>query len=406
MNLRTRSAAGVLVVTLAAAAPAVAQNEDPRAGSTARLGPFDVATSVAVKDFGVDTNVFNNAEEKRDFTATVAPAVKLSLPFARRGSLTTSVGTDIVYYQKYASERSINPDARVRGEVILNRVKLFAEPSYLRTRQPMSIELDARAQREERSGQAGATIRVTRTVAVDLAGRASRVEFDADEVFAGTTLRETLNRESVTATAAIRHELTPMTTLVYAGERGRDFFRWSPVRDADTSRFTAGVEFNPRALINGSASVGLRRFEPKSALLPAFQGMVVRAALEYSISDSTRLGFAADRDVNYSFEPLQPYFVIQGYSVNAERRLVGRLDVGVGALRHQYRYQGLRMGDGPAEDADRIDTVEILSASLGYRVARTSRIRFGVAYRNRESNNSRYRAYQGIRFSATTTYGF
>jgi hypothetical protein len=56
-------------------------------------------------------------------------------------------------------------------------------------------------------------------------------------------------------------------------------------------------------------------------------------------------------------------------------------------------------------DARRIDTVQTWSASLGYRVARTARIRFGAAYRTRESNNARYRDYQGLRISATTTYG-
>ena len=406
MKAGIRGATGAMALTLLTAAAAFGQAEDPRAGATVHLGPLNVTPAIAVKDLGVDTKVFNNADEKRDFTVTVAPDVKVSLPFARRAQLTGSIATDMVYYQKYASERSINPDVRMRGEIFLNRVRIFAEPAYLRTRQPMSIELDARAQREERGGHAGASIRVSRTVAIDLSARATRVRFDADEVFAGTALRETLNRESVTTSATIRHALTPMTTIVYAAERGSDRFSLSPVRDADSARVAAGVEFNPRALISGSASAGIRRFQPTSALLDRFEGLVMRAALEYAIADSTRFTFGADRDVDYSFEPLQPYFVIEGFNVTAEQRLVGRVDLAVGALRHQYRYEDLRTSEAPLADAGRVDTVHTWSASVGYRMARKTRIRLGVALRTRESNSARYRDYQGIRYTATTAYGF
>jgi hypothetical protein len=307
MSVRLRTitvAAATLLLTAAAAA--AQQPGDPRSEAKAQLGPFYITPSLAVKDFGIDTNVFNNADEKRDFTVTVAPNVIVSVPFARRAALTTSLTTDLVYYQKYSSERSVNSDLKARGEVFVRRLALFAEPAYARTRQPMSVEFDARARREERGGQAGINLRVSRTTAVELAARASRVEFDTDEYFAEVRLRETLNRESRALSASIRQDLTPVTAIVFRAEGGTERFELSPVRDADTLHLAGGVQFNPRALITGAASVGFRRFEPHSPLLEPFRGVVVRTALEYAIGDSTRFTFAADRDVNYSYEPLQP----------------------------------------------------------------------------------------------------
>ena len=62
-------------------------------------GPFYVKPALLLKELGVDTNVFNAAgEQKSDFTFTVTPQADLAVPFARRGLLTTTVGTDLVYY--------------------------------------------------------------------------------------------------------------------------------------------------------------------------------------------------------------------------------------------------------------------------------------------------------------------
>jgi hypothetical protein len=268
----------------------------------------------------------------------------------------------------------------------------------------MSVEFDARARREERGGQAGIKLRASRTATVELAARAGRVEFDTDEVFAEVHLRETLNRESRALAASIRQDLTPVTAIVVRAESATERFELSPVRDADTLHLAGGVEFNPRALISGTASVGFRTFEPRSRLLAPFKGVVVRTAIEYAIGDSTRFTFSADRDVNYAYEPLQPYFVNQGFNLSAERRLFGRFDLALGALRHEYLYRALATA-APASDG-RVDVVRTWSGSIGYRFARTARLGFGAAWRSRESNSARHRTYEGIRFSATTVYGF
>jgi hypothetical protein len=64
--------------------------------------------------------------EKNDFTFTIVPRATMWIPFARRVLLTTAAGADVVYFQKYRSERSINPrsvaeiPARPKAEALLS----------------------------------------------------------------------------------------------------------------------------------------------------------------------------------------------------------------------------------------------------------------------------------------------
>ena len=47
------------------------------------VGPLYLTPGLAVKEFGIDTNVFNNAQAQRDFTFTLAPHVDV---WVRRGA--------------------------------------------------------------------------------------------------------------------------------------------------------------------------------------------------------------------------------------------------------------------------------------------------------------------------------
>src|SRR5687768_10133572 len=59
----------------AVADPGFAQpTSEPTAQPSLKLGPFELWPTMAIRNIGVDNNVFNEAEDaKRDFTATVAP---------------------------------------------------------------------------------------------------------------------------------------------------------------------------------------------------------------------------------------------------------------------------------------------------------------------------------------------
>ena len=161
-----------------------AQSEDdPRSTARMHIGPFYVTPVVAIKNLGIDTNVFNAAEDpKSDFTATVGPGIDVFIPISRAVVSVSSL-TDFVYFHTFASERSINQNLVIRGEVPIHRVTLFAEDSYLNTRERPSFEIDLRSRRVENQLEVGASVELARKLSVQVSGRQASVEFDADEFF-------------------------------------------------------------------------------------------------------------------------------------------------------------------------------------------------------------------------------
>jgi hypothetical protein len=379
---------------------------DPRNEAQVHVGPLYLTPTLAVEEFGVDTNVFNAADEKSDFTFTLAPRVDVWIPFARRALLTTAVATDVVYYQTYSSERSINPEVRMRGDVFLGRITPFAEASYLRSRQRPNFEIDVRSRREERAMRAGVNVRVSPKLSIELAARQGDVAFDADTTFNNVNLREVLNRETRLASASVRHAVTPLTTLVLRGEAGTDRFDFSPLRDSDTVRVMPGVEFKPVALISGSAFLGFRRFDPASSTLESFSGVVANAALSYTLLGTTRFTVTADRDVTYSYERVQPYYVVDGYGLAIRRQIVGRTDVTGSVHRQTFTYRDQLLPGAVPADLDRVDVTRTWLGSIGYRLGESTRAGIGLVYRERESNSARFRDYSGFRFVTTVDYGF
>jgi hypothetical protein len=377
---------------------------DPRTDAQVHLGPFYLTPRVAVKEFGVDGNVFNEQNARRDFTFTLAPHADVWVPFARRALVTTSVTTDLVYYQRYASERSVNPDVKVRGDLFLGRITPFAEGSYLLSRQRANYEIDARSRRNERGVRAGVNVRVSPKLSLELAADQLNIEYDADAMFNSVSLRETLNRESRVASVVVRHAVTPLTTLVMRAEGGNERFEFAPLRNSGTVRLMPGVEFKPVALISGAGFIGYRRFTPNSSSLRPFSGIVADATLSYTLLGSTRFTFNAERDVTYSYERFQPYFVVDGYGLTVRRQIVGRTDVSGGVHHFKYSYRDLLLPGAASTELGRIDVTRSWTASVGYRLGNSARVGVGIVYRERESNSERFRDYDGFRFISTVDY--
>jgi hypothetical protein len=391
---------------------AVAQTpgaDDPRAQAKIHVGPLYLTPAVQVREVGVDTNVFNTAADpKSDFTLTLGPEANIWIPMGRRALLKTTTGADFVYFQRYASERSINPHGEVRGELYLQRVTLFAENELINTRQRPNFEIDIRARRLENTARVGGQLRLSSKVSVEVAGRQSLVRFDGDAFFSGSYLEKVLNRDSRGVSATFRYRRTPLTTFVVRTERSRERFAFSPLRDADTLRIEPGVEFRPPALIVGSGYLGVRQLMPVHDELPEFRGIVGSGRLRFRLPGATTVEVAGDRDLSYSYEPLQPYYIVDGYGVSVRRQIVRRFDASVAAQRQLYGYRDLvASGLTPASSRPvREDTTQIYSLSFGYSLNRESRVGIGVSKMSRNSNAAQFAIYDGVRFGTTVTYGF
>jgi hypothetical protein len=400
----------VLTLPVMAAAQTVGAErvDEVRREASGHVGPLYFTPRLFLKELGVDSNVFNAAgEQKSDFTFTVGPSADVWLPVARRALFEARVGTDLVYYANYATERSIDPQVRGRGEVYIRRITLFAEGEYLNTRQRLNYEVDVRARHVENRATAGVAVRLTPKFSMELAGRIDEMRFDADQEFDGVRLKRTLDHKTTGYSVAARHRVTPLTTLVGRYEGIEDEFPFSPLRDSRSVRVMPGVEFKPRALIKGSAYVGYRRFTPSVAgVLPEFSGLVAQLGLSYTLLGSTTFGVSYARDLTYSYDEVRPFFINNWLGTSIRHALGRRFDVLVSADRHLYAYQDLLVPTVVDLALDpRSDTTWNYAGSIGYRIGK-GRMGFGVSYWERESTARNLRNYDNLRFGTTVTYGF
>ena len=393
---------------LAFAQPATSEDiSDVRSTARGHIGPFYLTPGLSLKELGVDSNVFNAAgERKSDFTFTLAPTLNVWVPVARRALFKAAASTDVVWYAEYDSERSIDPQLTGRGEVYLNRITFFGERGYLNTRQRPNHEIDLRSRRTEETLTAGVQVALTPAFWIEVAGRRFDTRHDEDAQFDGTSLQRALNRETEGVQVTARHRVSPLTTLAVRYEVMRDRFEFSPVRNSDSYRVMPGVEFKPQALLNGSAYVGYRKFTPAMPeSLPAFSGVVGQLGLSYTLLGSTVFGVSYARDLTYSYDAVRPFFVDNSVGASVRRALGASFDVLVSGDRHEYTYHSALIATLDPLIPQRVDVTWTYAGSIGYRIGRTGRVGFGVAYWQRESTAVE-RAYENIRFFSTASYGF
>ena len=98
------------------------------------------------------------------------------MPVARKALFTAVLATDLVWYAKYSSERSVDPQATVRAEGYLHRLTLFVEDAYLNTRQRPNYEIDVRSRHLENTFEAGGEYRMKPKFSLGVSGRRAITE--------------------------------------------------------------------------------------------------------------------------------------------------------------------------------------------------------------------------------------
>jgi hypothetical protein len=391
-------AAGVLIIAARAAAQ-VAPPPDPLESMSFRLGPLGISPALALTDVGVDSNIFNESGAPReDFTATITPQLTARLR-AGRVLLSGFNSTGFVYYLDFADERSINYVLNGRADFDAGWFQPFVAGDLQDTHERLNQEIDVRAGRMGRTGSAGLKILAGPRTAFVVSGRWHDFEFDSGETFEGVPLDATLNRQVDSYEASIDHALTSLTTLNVTAAWQEDRFDQSPARDARAFSIVPALNFDPIALVQGSIAVGYKQFEPSSTDLPSFSGVVVRTAVTYTLLERTRFEFRAARDVQYSFEILEPYYVGSGARLEMTYRLTGLFDLQGAAGRDRLSYQSIE-----PSLAERIDRVDQFSAGVGYRLAENARLGLNWEYTRRLSDRAD-RRYDRRRIVASLLYG-
>jgi hypothetical protein len=401
----TKSAALLCLLLLVSGLDAFAQTQapDPWEQGRVRIGPVAFTPSVVLKNLGWDSNVLNETvDPKKDFTVT---AGGLADWWMRVGKvrLTGTESVDEIYYATYASQRGLNHRHDARIEYRLNRLRPYALGSYASIKDRPGYEIDARARHTETAIGAGLEVRVTGKTHIDFAGRHTTYRFAGDQVFAGTYLDQILNRKGTFGSATIRYSATPLTTLTLLGEVGQDRFDGSPERDNNSFRIMPGVEFDPFALLKGSARVGFRRLDMLSGGIPDFSGLVAGVDLSYVLLGRTRFSLGVNRDIQYSFEVTRPYYVLTGVSGAVRQGLGGGWDVEARGYNQRLAYREVLSASNGATSP--VDHVQSYGAGIGRRLGQGTRIGANIDYYRRRSAVYRY-DYDTLRYGLSATYEF
>jgi hypothetical protein len=374
-----------LLAFVAFSSPAHAQSQKPDPWETARwrFGPFAVTPKVELKNLGWDSNVFNETvDPKSSFTTTAGAPIDWWLRFGRA----RLHGIDYfegVYFASYPEQGGFNQRHDLTLLVPLNRIRPYVGGYYLSTNERPGYEIDVRLRREETELNGGVIVRLTSKLDLDVSGRQTTYSYD-DEEYAGTPYSARLNRRTEKFGAQARYKLTPLTTLTLLADNVRERFDEYPIRDNDGFRILPGVEFGQYALIQGKAQVGYRSFDTVEPTMPDFSGFVANAELSYAFRGMTRFTVGFSRDIFFSFEVLEPFYIQPGFTLSLTQQVTGPWDVQARAGWYQLQYQSAQPLEG-ATVVGRVDSYNTFGGGIGYRVGRDIRVGFNVDYFRRES---------------------
>jgi hypothetical protein len=399
-----RRAVFVVAALLAASNLRAQDVQDPAAEARIHMGPLALTPTLALVNAGLDTNVFNEptfAGPKRDFTLTFEPKTDWWLRMGPTWFL-GNVSQEFVYYDKYADERSINGFYKGGWLVPFTRFTTQVNGSYLMTKDRPGFEIDERARRAETTVDGSIEVRALSRTFLGIRAKRRDIAYDESATFLQESLRVQLNRTVTEGAVTFRHELTPLTSFTVDVLREQARFPFAPLRDADSTQIVAGVKFDPYALLKGSATVGYRDFQPRVAGLPRYRGSTAAVDLTYLALVSTKITIRGTRDVQYSYDVNQPYYLQSGVSGEVMQKILGPLDIvgraGFAALDYRDR-EGAEV-----LVSNRRDTVRLFGGGIGYRIGKDVRLGFNVDYQKRDSQVLT-RQYEGLRCGTSVTYG-
>lgn len=394
-------------MALGAAAPLRAQppegGPDP-AKARVRIGPLWMNPTVSLTNLGVDQNVFNDPDgvsPKQDFTLTATPNTDVWLRVGPSW-IQGAVKEELIWYQTYATERAANSTYRIGWKVPLNRLIFDVGGSYANVRDRPGYEIDARSLRIETKVNGSVEVRTLSKTFFGARAERFRTNFDKDAIFLASNLHTELNHVTTTTGFFVRHQLTPLTSVTFGASRTQDRFDFSSLRDSDSNTGSVSLTFDPFALIKGGVSLGYRDFRPSSAGLADYRGLTTAINLSYTASEMTKFSVKANRDIEYSFDTDQPYYLLTGVEGSIAQQLFGPVDV-VGRLGLQSLAYRDRTG-AVVQVADRVDRVRTYGVGVGYHLGRDLRVGVNVDHSQRESDIAQ-RQYGGLRFGTAVTYG-
>ena len=379
MNCRLQIAglqiAGLQLVAACLLWPATAhaQLTAPRERAQIEFGPLSLYPSFQLVDAGKDSNVFDDHKDpQEDYTFTLASR---ALVVTRLGAneLMVSTGSDYVWFKNFKQERSSNALYALRFNLSASRFKPFIGASHMRTRARPTSEIDARARRLERSVTVGSNFDVTSRTAITASATTNDSTYAVGETFRGVSLKNSLDHQDRTYAGGVRYAVTPMTTVVVQGTYGVSLFP-GHLRDAKAYTLAPVVEFSPDAGIRGRFTAGVQRFKPEDPELKEFTGVTYSGGVNWTLWNRTTFDVQAQRQVSYSYNDIEPYYLLTNARLGITQKVFGPVDLIAGAERQLLSYR-FRRGQVAGTDFEPDDAVRhVLSAGVGATLGRGFRV--------------------------------
>ena len=131
-------------------------------------------------------------------------------------------------------------------------------------------------------------------------------------------------------------------------------------------------------LINGRAHLGFRRFRTLDEAVPDFTGVVANLDVRYALR-ATQVALRLQRDVAYSFEINEPYYLSTAWNVSLTQAVSPAWDI-VTRVGRQYLDYRVALLTG-----ERRDIGSSFGGGVGYRLGRSARFGVNVDYVQRRS---------------------
>jgi len=390
-----------------APAPALAQSSAAQAvdGWSAarwRFGPLAVTPRIELKNLGWDSNVFNETEDpKSDFTTSVSVPIDwwLRMGRARLHGVDTFEG---VYFAKYSNQGGFNQKHELTFLLPLNRIQPYVGGWYLSTNDRPGYEINERVRHTEAGGNAGIILRLASKVALDISGRQTTYKYQ-EENDASIYYSEALDRRTENYGAQVRYKLSSLTTLTLLADSVRERYTQATERDNDGYRILPGVEFDPFALIKGKAQVGYRKLDTNTESMPDFSGLVADLELSYVLLGRTRFTIGASRDIHFSYNVDEPFYIQPGLTLSVTQQISGPWDVQARGSWYRLNYQRAETGNVDIAAPERVDRYQTYGGGIGYRVGKDIRVGLNLDYVRRESVLPGQN-YDGLRGGVAATY--
>jgi hypothetical protein len=371
--------------------------EEPPEVVLYRLGPVLVDPKVSIPELGTDSNIFNEpTNPQADFVIKLVPEIDF---FTELGLLRVAVksASTFTYFHRTDSERSIAEQIRGRATARFSRLRPWVGGASLRSNERTS-EIDARAQRVDREAAAGVEFEVSTLAALSVSGNRMSVRYPDREQYRDAALAEALNRTTDMVAASLRLRATPFTSVTVRGYTARDQFEFDATRNAQTQGGDVEVQFAPEAVIRGTLGLGFRRQEFADPSLTTFQGVTARGAVTSLLLWRAMLGLEYQRDVHYSYDRREGYYIENSADIVYTQRISGPFDAQGRVSRHVLDY-------GASQETPRREGFWSYQAGVGYSLDGGSR--FGVSYEIAERNGTAFpRQFSRRRLFGSFTYEF